>query len=311
VLMIFMIEKTVRAELCKKKIRSIFFAFLIFSLLAFVTMSSSRRGNIEETTSFFRISENRKYLGEFVQGKDYIAISGRLITIENGQEVPLVNVRVYLYMNVSQNSYLLSENLTDEDGRFLFNLHVDETYPIGEVNFTVIYPGSINLGLAPTRIYYYAIIKEPQRESNPTGAWTVIGILIAILVAGSILSIKSMYSRRERAGGMPVWREILNSMIEQAKRRDINFVLLIRELVDSLCKRYGIIPKFGSPLQQKVLLLKEAVSEEVFNVLKNLISLYELMNYGGPYARTILISTMDFDTWRALLDMVSKELGGK
>jgi len=120
-----------------------------------------------------------------------------------------------------------------------------------------------------------------------------------------------MYSRRERAGGMPVWREILNSMIEQAKRRDINFVLLIRELVDSLCKRYGIIPKFGSPLQQKVLLLKEAVSEEVFNVLKNLISLYELMNYGGPYARTILISTMDFDTWRALLDMVSKELGGK
>lgn len=309
--MIYMEKNTETLKLSKKTFLMIFFVSLITLsyILDHAGIGVKRNATIDMV--YLKASDNRKYLGEFIRGEDNIIISGHLAVVEDGEEIPLGNVRVYLYMNISHTSYLLMENLTDENGNFYFEIHVDETYPTGEVNFTVVYPGSIRSGLAPTKFYYYAVIKEPQQGTDSASAWAVVGALITVFMVGSILSIKSIYRGRKHAGEIPMWREILNSMLEQAKRRDINFVLLIRELIDSLCKKYGIIPKFGSPLQQKILFLKDSISDGVFNVLKNLISLYELINYGGPYARTVLISTMDFGTWCKLLDMVSRELEGR
>lgn len=298
------------SKLSKRIFYAILFILLFIPLHIFGYVYVGTKKDATLNSAHLKVRGERKYLGEFVKGKDDIVISGYLLIVENGEKIPLRQAKVYLYLNTSQSSYLLAENFTDENGKFYFRINVDESFPTGEVTFTVIYPGSISSGLAPTKLYYYAIIKEPQAMET-SSAWAAIGVLLVMLMIGFILSMRSIYARKARVGEMPIWREILNSMLEQSRKRDINFVLLVRELVDSLCKMYGIIPKFGSPLQQKLLLLKDSISHTAFNILKNLVSMYELITYGGPYARTVLISTIDFEVWYKLLDMVSKELEGK
>ncbi len=259
------------------------------------------------------LKAEEEFLGEFVRGRDTIRISGRLVIEENGSDIPIAHAKVYLYMNISESeSMLLYDNTTDSNGSFLFCFLVDERFPLGEVLFMVYYPGSLYEGIAPARMYYRAVIKGEQKEG--LGAILVVVLLFMMMLSSALVSLRRMFARKYRARGMPVWKEILNTMTEQARKKDVNFVLLIRELVDSISKELGILPKPGATLQEKVSALREMLPDDALNIIKNIIAVHDLLTYGGPYARTILISTMDFDTWVALLsdltDVLDKRLGG-
>jgi len=260
--------------------------------------------------------ENINDLGEFVKGRDTIKIKGRLVVIQAGEEIPIPDANVILYMNTSETeSEYLNENRTDSNGYFYFKVFLDSSYPTGEIYFTVVYPGSIKDGYGPTRIYYKAKIleEEPQEENGQqnTEAIVVIVLLVIMMLSSTIISLRQIIKRERAKTGAPMWKEIIDTMEKQAKRRDINFVLLVRELVDSLGRELGIIPKIGAPLQERLMSIEGLLDEEAYNIMKNLVAIYELLNYGGPYARTILMSSFDFDVWSSLLEQLNKSIGKK
>jgi len=260
-----------------------------------------------------------EFLGEYKKG-DTIKIDGRLVASFGDTEVPISNETVFLYMSTEgsesiENSQLMGQTKTDNDGYFSFEVKVGEGFPTGEVTFIVYYPGSISKGFSATKVIYRAKIIEPTGEPQGGGqtgmAILVIVLLFAMMLTSVVISIKTAFKRREEKRGVPMWREILDTMISQARRRDINFVLLSRELVDSLCKQFGIIPKASATLLEKTMELRGFVGEKAFNIIKNMISTYELLSYGGPYARTILMSTFDFEVWKELLEDLSRMISEK
>ena len=268
-----------------------------------LTRESGPKGNIND-------------LGEFVKGRDTIKIKGRLVVVQAGEEIPIPDANVILYMNISETeSEYLNENRTDSNGYFYFKVFPDSSYPTGEVYFTVVYPGSIKDGYGPTRIYYKAKIleEEPQEENGQqnTEAIVVIVLLVIMMLSSTIISLRQIIKRERAKTRAPMWKEIIDAMEKQAKRRDINFVLLVRELVDSLGRELGMIPKIGAPLQERLMSIEGLLDEEAYNIMKNLVAMYELLNYGGPYARTILMSSIDFDVWASLLEQLNQSIGKK
>ncbi len=262
-----------------------------------------------------------EFLGEYVRGQDTITVSGKLMIISDGEEIPLRDEEVYLYLCTNgtfdpSTARLLDKDITGADGSYSFSIFVDESFPLGEILLVVYYPGSISKGLSSAYIYYRAKIISPEisegEERRQTEKAILIIILLIIMMATSaVISIKSALKRARSEASTPMWKEILGEMIERAKRRDINFVLLVGELIDSLCRKLGIIPKVSATLLEKAMMLSDVLDEKAFNVLQNIVDIYELLSYGGPYARTVLISTFDFEVWKVLLDQLMKSIQEK
>ena len=276
----------------------------------------SHIGNSYSQSKYLADSKEIIDLGTFVKGEDYIEITGKLVVTEGGEEIPVSNEKVYLYLNKSEEeSELISECTTGSDGDFYFRIFVDMTFPEGVVYFTVYYPGSVDKGYGPTRIYYKATITIEmvtyEREGGDSKAYVVIALLLIMMASSAMMSLRQIMRREKARMGAPMWREILTAMTEQARRRDINFVLLVRELIDSLCRELGIIPKVGAPIQERAMALEGVLEEDAYNILKNMVAIYELLNYGGPYARTILMSSIDFDVWHSLLNELARSIEKK
>ena len=254
--------------------------------------------------------QKEKFLGEFTKGRDVIRIGGQLFYIDEGEKKPIINAKVELYANFSDGSWIfLGENTTDSYGYFLFVVRVDNRFPAGEVIFTVYFPGDIAKAYEPVRMYYRAIIREPKSSniSSMLGI-LIVGILIFMMIVGMALSLRKMLKQEYRSATSKTWLDVLDEIIKRASRKEFGFIMLIGELIDSLCKHFGKIPKASMTFQEKLLLIRENITEETYNILKNMVSLYEIQLYGGPYARTILMNTLDYETWKQLLAKIREEL---
>jgi len=261
----------------------------------------------------FFVLQSETYLGEFVKGRDKIRIQGQLLVMENNERVPIAGVFVELYANFSDGTWLfLGENKTDENGIFVFVVSVDNRFPAGEVILTVYYPGDILKGYEPARAYYRAIIKEPQQNNtNSLLGMSVAIILLIMMFSGATMTLMKLSKHAHRARPVTTWLEILDEIITKVSRREFNFIMLTGSLLDALCKYFGRIPRASMTLQEKLLMIKEYLSEEVYNILKNMISLYEIQLFGGPYARSILMNTLDYDVWKHLLEKIKEEFVSK
>ncbi|MCR8433206.1 MAG: hypothetical protein QXH55_03005 [Candidatus Korarchaeota archaeon] len=253
-----------------------------------------------------------QYLGEFFRG-DVIKITGRLLVIDNNTEIPIFNAVIELFANLSDGKTLfLGSNKTNVDGLFLFSIRIDHRFPTGEVIFTAYYPGDALLGYDSVRMYYRAIIKHQSLNNLDYEIGLFIGILLLIMMTLGTIMVTLRISRHEqKAETTAVWIETLDNMITRASKKDFGFVLLSGSLLDSLCKRFGKIPRLDMTIQEKLMLIREHLSENGFNILKNVVSLYEIQLFGGPYARNILMTTLDYALWAHLLKVLREELGYK
>lgn len=245
-----------------------------------------------------------KDLGTLVRGNSTLYIRGKLLAVSDNTTEPIVKASVYLYLNKSSNeSYLLATNKTDDEGVFIFKIFVARDFPLGEVYFTVIYLGDLLRGYAPAKFYYKANIVE----SNSGGialSEEAIAILIVfslMMLSGVVLSIKRLTKSRLGAKSFERWLELLDTISEKVDKKDFSFIALVGDLIDSLLRKFGIVPPLDATIQKKLLLIRENLDDEAFNILKNMVSLYELYMYGGPYAKTVLMNTLDFSVWKKLI----------
>lgn len=253
-----------------------------------------------------------RYLGEFFKG-DKIKIRGRLVFVENGLEIPIPGASIELYANFSSGRRLfLGINKTDNNGVFIFSVHLDQRFPTGEIIFTAYYPGDPLVGFDSVRIYYKAVIKQRPVENLSYTVGFLIGVsLLTMLALGSVIVTVRISKHKQRAEAAFTWIEILDNMITKVMKKDFGFIMLAGTLLDSLCRRLGKIPQINITPQEKLLLIKEYLSEEGFNILKNVISLYEIQLFGGPYARSVLMASIDFGVWAQLLKALRDELASR
>ena len=259
------------------------------------------------------IKQNEEYLGEFIRGQDKIRIWGRLLVVDNGESKPIVGATVELYANFSDGSWLfLGENMTDINGVFIFVVDVDSRFPVGEVIFTVYYSGDPLRGYEPIRAYYRAIIKAPP----PSNAYhisgsLIIGLLLVMMILGALVSLRRISKHISHGIAPKTWLEVLDEIITKVSRKEFGFIMLTGKLIDALYKYIGKIPRASMTLQEKLLMIRDNLSDEAYNILKNMVSLYEIQLYGGPYARSILMNTLDYDTWKHLLTKLKEEFTSK
>ena len=105
------------------------------------------------STSFLLLPFQGNYLGRFIRGEDIINISGSLVT-EDG--TPVENADIYLYLNASNgNDFYLGTYKTDSNGQFNISFLLPLETPVGNTTLSLIFPGDLSLGLAPTYAYYW------------------------------------------------------------------------------------------------------------------------------------------------------------
>jgi|GEM_PF-7019390 len=99
--------------------------------------------------------QRTNYLGSVVRGETEINITGTLVSNE-GQ--PITREKVYLYLNKNTSENLLAETITDDEGRFCFNVVLPLTTPLGNNSLIVYHPYNLSSGSGASNQIYIVTV---------------------------------------------------------------------------------------------------------------------------------------------------------